>query len=207
MDWTLADIRSKVRTLTGKLSSGQKTDSALNDHINHFYRNTLPVKLRSPHFDGWWEYATVVDGDVVDIDADYLSIGSPFTIDGIEYPLYQNPSFFYSAWPETQTYDSGTPYAALLFNRQIILRPPPDSDYDLKARAIIKPDALVNGTDMPLNPSWGLLIAHGTAIDIFLDDNDIQAATELSGAFQSLFDDAVIPVVLQLSSQRSVPGF
>lgn len=207
MDWTLADIRTRIRRLTGKLSTYQLTDAELDKYINNFYRNSLPVKLRSPHFDGWWEYTTVAGTDEVSLADTYLSIGAPFTIEGIEYALSQNPTIFYGAWPESETYDQDEPYDALLFNRTVILRPPPDDAYDVKAKAIVKPTALVSPSDAPLDSSWGLLIAHGTAIDIKLDDGDMQAAAELSGAFQALLEDAILPVLMQFNESRSVPGF
>ena len=44
--WTLADIRDKVRRVTGRLTPGELSNEALDDYINRFYEYTFPAELK-----------------------------------------------------------------------------------------------------------------------------------------------------------------
>ena len=50
LTWTLAQIRAKVRKLTGRRSASQLTDDDIDDFINDYYRNKFPIEVDLDQF-------------------------------------------------------------------------------------------------------------------------------------------------------------
>jgi len=46
MGWQIADIRTKIRAVTGRPSTDQITDAQLNNYINNYYVFTMPFELK-----------------------------------------------------------------------------------------------------------------------------------------------------------------
>jgi len=102
MAWTLANIRTKVRRLTGRLSSNQLSDAEILDYVNEFYQQTLLAELDLREFNSWWEFNTTVDDEDYTLTAatDYI-IGEPIYVKGNEIAFYTDPITFYRDYPQT----------------------------------------------------------------------------------------------------------
>jgi hypothetical protein len=207
MDWTLEEIRTRFRKLTGKLSNNQMTDAEINELINDFYTLTLPKSVSSPYLQGWWEYTCAAAEDEIVIADEYLILKSPFSVDGKIHTLEEDPYHFYRRWPETEIFAQSEPYRALLYGRTLILRPPPDGAYDLKAAAIIAPDPLSTDASVPLDATWGPIIATGAAIVDKVNEGDFDAANTLNTVYQSFKQVSDVPGYIQLGDNRSTPRF
>lgn len=59
MAWTLQNIITKVRKLTGSPSTIQISDADITDRVNNFYRNTLPLELRPDVLNDYWRWNTI----------------------------------------------------------------------------------------------------------------------------------------------------
>ena len=44
--WDLANIRDKIRRVTGRLTPGEISNQKLDDYINKFYQLTFPAELK-----------------------------------------------------------------------------------------------------------------------------------------------------------------
>ena len=213
-EWTLAAIRSKVRSITGYLSTGQMADAIVNGHINQAYQNELPRLLGHSHFHSWFTFDTVASTGSYAIDSlasdDGENIiafdGSYITIDDADASVYYDRAAFFALWPEGETYTEDVPTDVLIEGRTIWLRPPPDDAYEVKVPVTRKsPEALDDDADTPLDPSWGPLIAFIAAEIILLEKGrDVSTAEAGKRYYLSLagYDDAH-----RLSGQRAAPRF
>jgi hypothetical protein len=99
MGWTLADIRNKVRNITGSPSTDQISDSDLNDYINNYYVFTMPFELKEQITNQFLSFKTTPGVNV------YAFLGGYFTdqpgayADGFPLIFYQDPDIFYQDWP------------------------------------------------------------------------------------------------------------
>ena len=212
-EWTLTTIRSKVRSITGYLSTGQMADTALDGYINQAYQNELPRLLGHTQFHSWFTFNTA-DGDGGEYTIDALASddganiiafdGSYITIDDADASVYYDRAAFFAIWPEGETYTEGTPTDILIEGRKIWLRTIPDDAYEVKIPVTRKcPEALEEATDKPLDPSWGPLIAFIAAEIILLEKGrDVSTAEAGKRYYLSLagYDDAH-----RLSGQRAAP--
>lgn len=166
--WTLENIRTEARKLSGRMSSTGLTDTNLDGYINEFYQNVLPGILGVHEFESFDTFTlTIDDGDYdidADIDRDIRVICSPTTVAGNEVTLYTDPDDFYEIWPISgDPYDSGDVQDVLIIGRSIVFRPPPDSADEFKFLSKrVSPAALTDG-DYPTDRRWGMLIAAGAA--------------------------------------------
>lgn len=207
--WTLADLRDKVRRLTGRLTPAQVSDADLDAFINHYYVNTLAAEApHLPFLKSWWEQEASPGVDTYDIPEDYLVLTEPFYIAGAPAAWFTtDPAAFYSRFPQDQAEASGKPDSVLFFDRQVILRPVPDQAYTLKGLALQAPAALLNATDQPLAHQLGLLIAYGAAIDLLLEHGQAEEAASLGSMYERLLVTCTRPALLQLMQQRPAPRF
>ena len=109
MGWTLAEIRTKVRQVTGRLSVNQITDNQLDEYINNYYQFTFPaeVKLESSHT--FYEFNTTpLIREYTLPNATYTNIQPPVYLDLQPLLYYQDPSVFYSE--NIQQFTRSTPW-------------------------------------------------------------------------------------------------
>ena len=64
---TLADIRTKVRRLTGKPSNQQITDPEIDEYVNTFYLYDLPENLKLFSLHTTFEFLTIPNIDQYDM--------------------------------------------------------------------------------------------------------------------------------------------
>lgn len=213
LTWTLAEIRGKVRRITGQLTVEDISDSDLNDRINDYFRNIFPLEVYVAEFEDWFTETTAnLDGGEYAISQDYLRLMTPMTImdsDNVlaNVKLYQDKDEFFHLYPEVADPTEARPVAALLYGGKLYLRPEPDAVYTFRAACIKKPTALTADTAPP-DIRWALAIAYGTAVEMKLEDNDKEAADELVPLYQYFLGKISQKKMMQKNvNQRSIPRF
>jgi len=213
MDWTLAQLRSKIRELTGQLSTSQLSNSDLNDKINDFYRNVFPDEIELPELKTFYSFNTVDGTGSYSLPSTILRIEKPITVDDgdgdavAKLGFWKDANAFFTEYPEDDSADENEPIDLLLYGSTMYLRPIPDDIYTVKIAAVQRPDALSEDTDTVDNPKWGPAIAYGTAIQMFLDTKDSDGAGELTSIYQFHLNSINRKNLQQLSNLRSVPSF
>lgn len=99
--WTLADIRSKVRKLTGRPSTNQVTDNTLDEYINRYYTQDLPSQLGPRDADSWWRLSTLVNVQRYSNEDGNFNLYGPLYINGDEAELFTDPVSFYQKYPKS----------------------------------------------------------------------------------------------------------
>lgn len=105
-NWTLADIRTKVRAVTGSPSTDQITDAALNDYINNYYVFTMPFELKEQITDQFLSFKTTPGTDVYAFPGGYFTDQPGAYADGFPLIFYQDPDVFYQDWPQQYAVDN-----------------------------------------------------------------------------------------------------
>lgn len=120
--WTLADIRQKVRQVTGRYSNNEITTAQLDDYINKYYTLTFPaeVKLEQKHV--YYEFNTTANQAFYDQpDTTFTNFEPPATVNNLSMLWYQDPSYFFENNPLQYTFQ--TPWtgdgATLLFSTTV----------------------------------------------------------------------------------------
>lgn len=216
LTWTIEEIETEVRTLTGKPGTTDLDQPAMWDRINDFYQNVFSGDVYVQELDSWWTFDTAVDDDCEEaLPATVFTIEKPMTLKDSDNNIskvrfYVNKSTFFELYPEDTTDEEaerGTPAAALLYNRILYLRPKADEVFTFKAASTIKPDALTAG-ETPLNVQWGPAIAQGTAVMIRNRDKDFEAAKELAVVYQALILVINRPNLIQMTkNKRAMPRY
>lgn len=211
--WNLADIRAKVRRISGESTSEDIENSDLDDQINDFYRNDFPLAVHVAEFDEWFTQVTAnLDGGEYAISQDYLKLMTPMTIMDSDDVLttvkfYQDKDKFFDLYREEADPTENRPAAALLYGFKLYLRPEPDAIYTFRSACVKKPDALTEDT-APVDIRWGKAIAYGTAIEMKYEDGDKQAGDELIAIYQYFLTTISRKRIMQTATnQRAVPRF
>ncbi|GAF99214.1 unnamed protein product, partial [marine sediment metagenome] len=152
---------------------------------NDFYVNRLPEELKLPDREGFYSFDT---GDGVGTYAlpQYIIDIRDFTIDdgdddAVE-PLtfWHDKSAFFAEYPEDVGAATQQPTDILLFGETLYPRPIPDDTYTITAQVTQRPvTEFTLDADLPLQSSWGELIAYGGAIEILADDSDDEGIVSL----------------------------
>lgn len=100
LTWKLSEIRSLVRTLTGRPDTSQITNDDLDDKINDYYQNHFPMFVDVPELRGWFTQETsATDSGEYSLEATILNLIKPFTIDGAEINRFDDQSLFFKQYP------------------------------------------------------------------------------------------------------------
>jgi len=93
--WTLADVRQKVRRVTGRLTPGELSNSDLDDYINRYYTLTFPAELKLERKHTYYEFLTVANTAWYDLpNTTYTNFEPPAKIDEYDLLWFQNSSSF-----------------------------------------------------------------------------------------------------------------
>ncbi len=104
--WTLADIRTKVRNVTGSPSTDQISDADLNDYINNYYVFTMPFELKEQITDQFLKFKTTPGVDVYAFPGGYFTDQPGAYADGYPMIFYQDPDIFFQDWPQQYAVDN-----------------------------------------------------------------------------------------------------
>ncbi|MBI5844757.1 MAG: hypothetical protein HZB23_08845 [Deltaproteobacteria bacterium] len=189
MDWTLSDIKNKIRRLTGRPDTGELIDADLKNAVNQYYRNVLPLEIPADALRGFASQAVEVgDGGSWVLSPDVISVDHPVYLvgaDGLVTPvnLFTAPVTFFRLHPEDDTIP-GTPEDLLIYGRTLFLRPLADAAFTLKYAVYRRPAALALDTDKPLDPAWGPLIAFGASIELLKESGESEEAASLTDLYR-----------------------
>lgn len=100
---TLADIRQKVRRVTGRFDVNQMTDAEIDSYINTFYLNDLPEYLKLFNLKGVYSFVTLPNVDTYDLPQEYLTVENPIFVAGYQIEFQIDPQIFYGEWPKIST--------------------------------------------------------------------------------------------------------
>ena len=166
---TLADIRTKVRRLTGRPSPQQITDTQIDEYVNTFYLYDMPETLRLVTQETVFEFMTEANVDTYDMRTQnvwtgnsnqpaadvYITVSPPVFIAGYQSFWSQNREQFLRTYPElaqisTQIEGDGTPgpYSLTFSNTPILQR-------SVTVGAIDNTGATINCIDNPTDRTDG----------------------------------------------------
>lgn len=108
MGWTLQDIETKIRNLTGTPSEDQLTTAELRRYINNYYVFSMPFELKEQIQLDFLDFKVFPGVNVYD----FTSIGGMFLTDqpgayadGFPLIFYQDPDIFYQDFPQQYATD------------------------------------------------------------------------------------------------------
>jgi len=217
--WTLADIKTKVRALTGLKSTNQLSDADLLSYINRYYQLRFPVEVQPLELSTFFSFDTVASTEEYDlttqVDATtalifedyYITLEAPWTIAGDPIDLYLDPALFYSKFPESTTYDETQPTAVLWYQEKLLFRPTPDDAYTVKFASYRRPGAFSSDGDYPRREEWGYVIAYGTALEIVEDLSDDERVAGIYPLYMKRIAEIGRYQHLALTEQRPLPNW
>jgi hypothetical protein len=176
MSWTVAQIVSTFRELTGRHDSEQLSDADILIAVNHYYQYIFPEEANITEFKGWYTFNTVASTGSQAIPEATKGVNPPAYVDDEQVNFWTDIDRFYTEYPHDYT-DEDVPSDILLFDRTLILRPIPDDAYEVRLRSTSSvPSALTTGTLD--NSKWGPAIAYGSAIMFLCDQGEKDTADE-----------------------------
>lgn len=100
----LANIRSKVRQLTGRKSAVQLSDTEIDFQINNYYQTEFPQQLRILDLREVYTFQTVPNVAVYPLSPDvYQSVEPPCYVAGYYVYFSMDRGQFMALWPQLQT--------------------------------------------------------------------------------------------------------
>lgn len=164
---TLADIRTKVRRITGRPSAAQITDTQIDEYINTFYIYDFPEHLRLQNLRINWEFTTTPNIAVYDFPRNsYLTNMPPVYIGGYQSYMTQSRQNFFRVNPQLNllqqslaTGDGTNAYTGTCTSTPILpgFKPNPPGAYS---------DSSIAANDIPAaNLKWNVLISASGAAD------------------------------------------
>lgn len=185
--FTLADIRNKVRRITGRMNAAEITDAQIDQYVNTYYLYDLCEQLRIESFRYNWQFVTNANTAVYDFPKElYLTNMPPIYIGGYQSYLTQSRENFFRVNPQLnllqQQVATGNntvgPYSFTLSNHPIMpgfKRNPPGA-YSVSVASVPG----IPGTDVPASElNWNVLISalntNGTSVNL-IDDGGCSAS-------------------------------
>lgn len=103
--WTLADIRNKVRQVTGRYSPSELTNDQLDDYINKYYTLTFPAEVKLDKELTYYEFLTEANQAFYDQPlTTYTNFVPPATVNNLSLIWFQDPSAFFQSNPLQYTF-------------------------------------------------------------------------------------------------------
>lgn len=98
--WTLAEIRQKVRQVTGRYGLEELTNEQLDEYINKYFQYTFPAELKLDRFHTYYEFLTVANQQKYTIPTGFVNFEPLATIDRQSLLWYQDPDSYFENNPE-----------------------------------------------------------------------------------------------------------
>lgn len=125
--WTLSEIRQKVRQVSGRYSTQELSNQQLDEYINKYFQYTFPAELKLERFHTFYEFLTVANTQTYTLPDGFTNFEPPATIDNLSLLWYQEPEEFRNQNPQNigrQTIGTGdgatTAFAATAGNFPIL---------------------------------------------------------------------------------------
>lgn len=211
--WAFADIKRKIRRLTGRQTTSELSEPLLNDYVNKYYLHKFPLEVFPVELKGWFEI-TLIEGeaeynlDGYDYNENYITINNPITINDNNILLYYDPETFNLHYPAAPDNQNALPSAVLFYNNKLLFNCPPSGEFlSFKAAATTRPDELVSDASVPLQEDWGYTIAYGVAKEILEDNGEIQALQSVTSMYEQAKVILMRKFHQQHINQRAYPKF
>lgn len=104
--WGLENIRSKVRSITGRPSPDQLTDAQLDAYINNYYIYSMPFELKEQITDQFLKFKTIPGIDTYNFPGGFFTDSPGAYADGFPMVFYQDPDVFFQDWPQQYAVDN-----------------------------------------------------------------------------------------------------
>ncbi len=102
-NWTLSEIRTKTRQVSGRLSVSELSNSQIDEYINKYFQFEFPAEVKLNRNYTLHEFNTTADTQDYDFPANFTNFVPDATLDRREILFYQNPDAFYRDNPENIT--------------------------------------------------------------------------------------------------------
>lgn len=101
VNWSLSDIRTKVRRLSGRPSANQISDNDVDEYINRFYLQDLIAELDLREVNTWWTFDLVPDVAIYSNLGDNFALEGAAWVNGSPVEVLRDPSCFFERFPAT----------------------------------------------------------------------------------------------------------
>lgn len=170
---TLSDLKSAVLSNLGAVT-GDVSGTDLSRHINRVYQHDIPLDIggQSSRVE-WYILTTATDDGSYQFPDNLVALNGTVLRDDDELVVYTDYQAFYQAEKrETTTATTaparGKPQSALIWGRELIVRPQPDAAYDLFAEGTGVRDVLDSDSAEILDPTERYAIEAGATIYVAL---------------------------------------
>ena len=181
--WTVSRIKTKIRELTGRPSTGQISESDLLDKINDYYVDVLPGEVDLNNPEGWYEFNTSDGTGTQALPTTVLAVSPPVFSDGDQINFWTDNGEFFLQYPFSDA-NEAEPLDVLEYGRELYLRPIPDATYAIRIAAELQPTAaFTQDTDTPTDNQWGPVIAYGVSIEILQNNGEDEEAKRLEDMY------------------------
>jgi hypothetical protein len=103
--WTLSQIRTKVRQVTGRFTSAEMTNEELDRRINQFYQFTFPAEVKIDAKLTYYQFTTKANQAYYDQPLEeYTNFLPPATCNNLSMIWYQDPVYFFENNPLQYTF-------------------------------------------------------------------------------------------------------
>ena len=99
-NWTLADIRSKVRLTTGRPDASMMSNTTLDDYINKVYQYVIPKELKIFWGYTYYTFFTNPNVDQYVAPTGFQTLNPQVWADGFPIDWYISPDTFYQDYPQ-----------------------------------------------------------------------------------------------------------
>jgi hypothetical protein len=104
--WNLANIRTKLRNITGMPSADQLSDASANAYINNYGTYQMPSELKVQIQNNFLDFKTTPGINTYAFPGSYLTDSPGAYADGFPLIFYEDPDIFYQDWPQQYNVDS-----------------------------------------------------------------------------------------------------
>jgi hypothetical protein len=104
--WTFANIKSKIRSITGTPSTDQLSEAQVGAYANDYLQYTMPHELKVQIDNNFLDFKTVPGQNVYSFPGAFLTDSPGAYADGFPLIFYQDPDIFYQDWPQQYNVDS-----------------------------------------------------------------------------------------------------
>ena len=100
-NWTLAELRSKVRQLSGRLSVSETSNNQIDEYINKYFQYEFPAAVKLNRNYTTFEFNTEYGTASYDFSDEYTNFVPEASLERLDIDVYQEPDIFYALNPES----------------------------------------------------------------------------------------------------------
>ena len=98
--WNLANLRQKVRQVSGRYSLSELTNNQLDDYINKYFQFEFPAEVKLNRNYTLHEFNTTANTRDYDFPAGFTNFVPAATIERQDIEFYQSPDQYYAMNPD-----------------------------------------------------------------------------------------------------------